>query len=58
MKFYPKKFAKNMLVLAIVVALAVSFIALLDRALEVNDCQTTASPGQTFSQCMAERYGE
>jgi hypothetical protein len=56
MKWYPKRFAKNMIILAIVVAIGFGFIALLDRALEVNDCQNNRH-AQTFAQCMSERYG-
>lgn len=57
MKWYPAKFARNMVVLMVVLAVIMGVFALLDRALEHNDCANNRDRwNQTFQQCMDERY--
>jgi uncharacterized membrane protein len=59
MKWYPMRFVRNMVLLAVVVAIIVAMAALFVRASEVSDCQNYRNPSmQTFDHCMQERYGK
>lgn len=63
MRWSFKRFARNMIVLAIVLAAIAAVVVLgfelLINAAEVNDCQHYRNVHiQSFDDCMNERYGK